>query len=169
MVRRKDDHIEPKLGRARSKGKSPKKFISRVLRAASKAGPVSRGSFNAKRRLGAAQGRGQVVARLVGDRLNATSRRVAVKARLVNLKRAAPGSAIAHLKYIERDGVTPDGERGRAYGREEDLADVGEFEKRGAKDRHQFRFIVSPEDGAEFGDLKPFTRDLMAQMELAGC
>jgi len=165
VARQKDDHIEPKLGRSRAKGKSPEKFISRVLRAASKAGPVSRTGLSAKRGTGAARGRGQIVARLVGDRLSARSRRVAVKARLVNLKRAAKGSAIAHLKYIERDSVTPDGERGRAYDRSEDLADVGEFEKRGAKDRHQFRFIVSPEDAAEFGDLKSYTRDLMAQME----
>src|SRR5450631_1104328 len=165
MVRQKDDRFEPKLGRSRAKGKSPQKFISRVLRAASKAGPVSRQGLGFKRGSGAERGRGQVVARLIGDRLSATTRRVAVKARLVNLKRAVPGSAIAHLKYIERDGVTPDGERGRAYDAHEDLADVGEFEKRGAKDRHQFRFIVSPEDAAEIGDLKSYTRDLITQME----
>jgi type IV secretory pathway VirD2 relaxase len=165
VASQKDDHIEPKLGRSRAKGKSAEKFISRVLRAASKAGPVSRRGLSAKRGKGAECGRGQVVARLVGDRMSATSRRVAVKARLVNLRRAVKGSAIAHLKYIERDGVTPDGERGRAYDRDQKLADVGEFEKRGAKDRHQFRFIVSPEDAAEFGDLKSYTRDLMTQME----
>jgi type IV secretory pathway VirD2 relaxase len=32
-------------------------------------------------------------------------------------------------------------------------------------DRHQFRFIVSPDDAVEIADLKPFTRQLMAQME----
>jgi len=31
--------------------------------------------------------------------------------------------------------------------------------------RHQFRFIVSAEDGAEYDDLKPLTRRLMARME----
>ena len=165
MASAKDDRFEPKLGRSRAKGKSPQKFISRVVRAASKAGPISRAGLSIKRGTGAGRGRGQVVARLVGDRLSATSRRVAVKVRLVNLRRAVKGSAIAHLKYIERDGVTPDGERGRAYGRDEETIDVGEFEKRGAKDRHQFRFIVSPEDAAEYGDLKSYTRDLMAQME----
>jgi type IV secretory pathway VirD2 relaxase len=164
-VRPKDDRFEPKLGRARAKGATRQKFISRVLRAASKAGPVSTRGLGAKRGTGAERGRGQVVARLVGDRLRATSRRVAVKARLVNLKRAAIGSAIAHLKYIERDGVTPQGERGRAYDRKQDQADIVEFEKRGAHDRHQFRFIVSPEDAAELGDLKSYTRDMMAQME----
>jgi len=32
------------------------------------------------------------------------------------------------------------------------------FLERGSGDRHQFRFIVSAEDGAEYDDLKPFTR-----------
>jgi type IV secretory pathway VirD2 relaxase len=32
-------------------------------------------------------------------------------------------------------------------------------------DRHHFRFIVSPEDGAELGDLKTFTRELMLDVE----
>src|SRR3546814_12804038 len=32
-------------------------------------------------------------------------------------------------------------------------------------DRHQFRFIVSPEDGSEYPDLKPYIRRLMTQME----
>jgi type IV secretory pathway VirD2 relaxase len=31
--------------------------------------------------------------------------------------------------------------------------------------RHQFRLIVSPEDGAQLHDLKPFIRDFMAQVE----
>jgi type IV secretory pathway VirD2 relaxase len=32
-------------------------------------------------------------------------------------------------------------------------------------DRHQFRFIVAPEDGAELSDLRAFTRELMDQMQ----
>jgi aliphatic sulfonates family ABC transporter substrate-binding protein len=39
------------------------------------------------------------------------------------------------------------------------------FPKRSAGDRHQFRFIVSAEDGAEYPDLKPYVRRLMAQVE----
>jgi len=39
------------------------------------------------------------------------------------------------------------------------------FGERGAGDRHQFRFIVSPEDGDQYEDLKPLTRRLMARME----
>ncbi len=132
MASTKDDRFEPKLGRSKSRGKSSQKFISRVLRAASKAGPVSRMGLARKHAAGALRGRGQVVARLVGDCVSATSRRVAVKARLVNLKRAPAGSAIAHLRFIERDGVTPEGELGQAYGPNEERADINEFEKRGA-------------------------------------
>jgi type IV secretory pathway VirD2 relaxase len=37
--------------------------------------------------------------------------------------------------------------------------------ERGAGDRHQFRFIISAEDGAEYDDLRPLVRRLMARME----
>jgi len=40
-----------------------------------------------------------------------------------------------------------------------------EFLDRCEDDRHQFRFIVSPEDASELPDLKPFIRDLMAKVE----
>jgi type IV secretory pathway VirD2 relaxase len=104
------------------------------------------------------------------------SRRVMVKARVVKLnpQRGARGpkmrgtaskAAGAHLRYLERDGVTRDGEKGRAYSGIENDADGRKFIERGREDRHQFRFIVAPEDAAEMGDLRGFTRDLMHQME----
>ena len=37
--------------------------------------------------------------------------------------------------------------------------------ERGREDRHQFRFIVAPEDGDRLTDLRGFTRDVMGQME----
>src|SRR3546814_7505143 len=46
-----------------------------------------------------------------------------------------------------------------------DRADGKAFIERQVNDRHQFRFIVSPEDGEQYDDLKPLTRRLMAQME----
>jgi type IV secretory pathway VirD2 relaxase len=73
---------------------------------------------------------------------------------------------MSHLRYLERDGVTRDGERGRAYSAFENEADGKAFVERGREDRHQFRFIVAPEDSAEMADLRGFTRDLMRQMEL---
>ncbi|HXW72307.1 MAG TPA: DUF3363 domain-containing protein [Methylocella sp.] len=99
------------------------------------------------------------------------SRRVVVKARVVKLnpQRGSRGptskAADAHLRYLERDGVTRDGEKGRAYSAFENEADGRAFISRGREDRHQFRFIVAPEDSAEMGDLRGFTRDLMRQME----
>ncbi len=92
------------------------------------------------------------------------SRRVVVKSRSV---RAAGrnGKAAAHLRYIQRDGTARDGERGRLYSGTEDRADGDAFLDRGCDDRHQFRFIVSPEDAGNLVDLTGYTRDLMAQVE----
>ena len=91
-------------------------------------------------------------------------RRVVVKARIVWLKRGSKG-ADAHLRYLQRDGTTREGERARLYGPETDAADGSEFVERGRADRHQFRFIVAPEDGNRLTDLRGFTRDVMHQME----
>jgi type IV secretory pathway VirD2 relaxase len=72
------------------------------------------------------------------------------------------GKAAAHLRYIQRDGAARDGERGRLYSAEQDCTDGDAFLDRGKDDRHQFLFIVSPEDAA---DLTGYTRELMAQVE----
>lgn len=106
------------------------------------------------------------------------SRRVVVKARVVKLAgkgksgrspkmrgAMSVGAVGAHLRYLERDGVTRDGEKGRAYSALGDEVDAKVFVERSGEDRHQFRFIVAPEDAAELGDLKRFTRDLMRHME----
>jgi type IV secretory pathway VirD2 relaxase len=89
-----------------------------------------------------------------------------VKVRVVKLSGAtAAGAAQAHLRYLQREGVSREGEQGRFYSTFNDNADAREFLERGADDRHQFRFIVSPEDGASFDTLRSFTRELMAKME----
>ncbi|MDF2811650.1 MAG: hypothetical protein K0S56_2681 [Microvirga sp.] len=106
------------------------------------------------------------------------SRRVVVKARVVRLAgkgksargpkmrgAVSVGAVGAHLRYLERDGVTRDGEKGRAYSALGDEVDAKAFVERSGEDRHQFRFIVAPEDAPELGDLKRFTRDLMRHME----
>lgn len=94
------------------------------------------------------------------------ARRVMVKARVVKLSAMkAPSAALAHLRYLQRDGVTRDGEHGRFYSTFSDDVDGKAFQERGAGDRHQFRFVVSPEDGASFDTLRSFTRELMAKME----
>jgi len=93
------------------------------------------------------------------------ARRVVVKARVVKLKGVESQPVAAHLRYLQREGVTTDGRPGHAYSAFEDHADAKAFAERGQEDRHQFRFIVAAEDGVDLGDLKPFARRLMGQME----
>jgi type IV secretory pathway VirD2 relaxase len=97
-------------------------------------------------------------------RPDALMRRVVVKARIVRLK-VGSRAADAHIRYLQRDGTTRDGERGRLYGAETGAADGRAFTESGREDRHQFRFIVAPEDGDRLSDLRAFTRDVMRQME----
>ncbi len=93
------------------------------------------------------------------------SRRVIVKARYTRIVGGDLGAARAHLKYIVRDGVTREGAPGRLYGPTSDDMDAGAFLDRSEKDPHQFRFVVSADEGAQLADLKPFIRDLLGQME----
>jgi type IV secretory pathway VirD2 relaxase len=93
------------------------------------------------------------------------SRRVIVKSRSVR-RAGKSGKAAAHLHYIQRDGTSHDGERGRLYSATEDRADGDAFLDRGKDDRHQFRFIISPEDATELADLTGYTRELMGRLEV---
>lgn len=92
-------------------------------------------------------------------------RRVVVKARIVKLGPKKLAGAAAHLTYLQRDGTTREGERGQLYGPGDQPADGKAFLARGSGDRHQFRFIVASEDGAEYEDLKPLVRRWVAAVE----
>jgi len=167
----RDDDFEPKLGKIRSQGsKRGRKYLHRVLQATALAGGRVRvGSSSRTSKFHGSQiGRGASVGRVLGSRDRHAafrSRRVVVKSRIVKLAGKGMKGALAHLRYIQRDGVTRDGEPGQLYSAEQDRADGKAFLERADSDRHQFRFIVAPEDGAEYEDLKPLTRRLMAQME----
>ena len=166
MIDRDEQRFRPRPGRVRGHGDAGgKRFTGQVLRAAQKTGGGSGRPLTRTPGRGAEKGRGHVAARLVGSRLGPRSRRVVVKARLVVHAQAAPGSAAAHLRYIQRDSVTREGEPGQAYSASRDLADTAAFGERVQGDRHEFRFIVSPGDAAEIGDLRDYTRDLMRRME----
>jgi type IV secretory pathway VirD2 relaxase len=91
-------------------------------------------------------------------------RRVVVKTRYVR-QAGQSGKGAAHLRYIQRDGTSRDGAPGRLYSATEDQADGEAFLARGRDDRHQFRFIIAPEDAAELSDLTEHTRDLMRSVE----
>lgn len=165
-----DDDFEPRLGRLGDKGRKPRprKFLSRVIAAANLArgGALERSSRSAF--TGSRIGRGAGVGRLLSarDRYAAfRRRRVVVKFRIAKLAGKGFQGAAAHLRYVERDGTTPDGERGRLYGAEADVVDRKAWLEQAKDDRHQFRMIVSPEDGMEYADLAPLTRRFMARVE----
>ena len=154
------------------------------------------GRFNARGRGRAALERGigpkqgWRIHRATGDRYRA--RRAIVKVRVVKLRNAKSSVSRGHLAYLQREGagveraeglegsaeLTPT--RGQLYGPEDGVEiDGRDFVARsqesfdGRGDPHQFRIMISPEDGAELarvnGDgtpnLKDTTRALMAQME----
>ena len=60
--------------------------------------------------------------------------------------------------------MTKEGDKGRLYDAISDEVDGNSFLENCKGDRHQFRFIVSPEDGHKLQELKPFIRDLMQQV-----
>ncbi|HGM4255603.1 TPA: DUF3363 domain-containing protein [Pseudomonas aeruginosa] len=171
MTDRRDDdfRVRPSAPKSRGKGQG-QSFVSKVLKQAGKASSgksaVRRpGAAGTGQRPGSRLGRGHTAARFAGAKLTPMSRRVTIKTLLVNHQRASPQSLAKHLRYVERDGAGRDGEPGRAYGPQADEADLDAFKERCADDRHHFRFIVSPEDGAELDDLRTYTRHLVNRME----
>jgi type IV secretory pathway VirD2 relaxase len=159
------DSFTPKLGRIGWKqGTRLDRYINKVMRAAQSAGHVYGGRQSGF--TGSHIGRGSAFGTLAAAGLYpGNQRRVIVKARITKFKAGDMGAARPHMRYIQRDGVTPDGEAGQLYSRDLDEADGTAFLDDCGEDRHQFRLIVSPEDGAELQDLKPFIRDFMAQVE----
>jgi hypothetical protein len=133
--------ILPRPPRSRT-GRSGRTFVTRVITEMSQVG----------RGLGRASRRG-----------NHAMSRVIIKTQLVVLASTSPRAAQTHLRYIARDGVTPDGAPGVAYDARGENADLTAFEQRGRGDRHQFRFIIAPENAVELEDLHAFTRELMAR------
>ena len=150
----------------------------------------SRGRGRAALERGIGPKQGWRIHRATGDRYRA--RRAIVKVRVVKLRNAKPSVSRGHLAYLQREGagveraeeldgsaeLTPT--RGQLYGPDEGVEiDGRDFVARsqesfdGRGDPHQFRIMISPEDGAELarvnGDgtpnLKQTTRALMAQME----
>jgi type IV secretory pathway VirD2 relaxase len=184
MSKDESSDFRPHLGKPRGQSrKGPRTTTALILRSVAEQGGDLRrllrparerkpsGRFNAR-------GRGREAAAALeghggwefysdtsdGSGMRFRARRVIVKARVVKLKGVESQAIAAHLRYLQREGVTLDGRRGHAYSASENEADPKAFAERGREDRHQFRFIVAAEDGVAL-DLKPFTRRLMGQME----
>ncbi|CAN7221334.1 relaxase/mobilization nuclease RlxS [Bradyrhizobium sp. LjRoot220] len=159
-----DDEFRVRLGRiGNRRGRKTAGYVERVRKIAAKAGagrPHRKSAF-----IGSRIGRGHAQGTVSASQRPAGARRVVIKARIVRIKAGDNGAARAHLRYIQRDGVTREGDPGKLYDASSNRADGKMFVERGAEDRHQFRFIVAPEDSNELAELKPFVRDLMRQME----
>ncbi|WP_371397253.1 DUF3363 domain-containing protein [Fretibacter rubidus] len=180
---------EARIGLVRGKAVSGRRTLT-------KPATPRTGRFNARGRGRAALERGigpkqgWRVHRATGDRYRA--RRAIVKVRVVKLRNAKSSVSRGHLAYLQREGAgveraegldgsaeqTPT--RGQLYGPEDGVVvDGRDFVARsqesfdGRGDPHQFRIMISPEDGAELArvncdgtpNLKETTRALMTQME----
>jgi type IV secretory pathway VirD2 relaxase len=166
MAEQRNDMFRVKPRPPRSGARTTERsFLSRVAMEMGKVGGPHGVALRGVRGRGAKRGRGWVAARLMDTNTGPHARRVVVKTHLVVFKQAGRRSAAMHLRYIVRDGVGRDGERGQAYSAGSDAADVKAFEERSHGDRHQFRFIVAPEDAVELENLRDFTRDFMSRME----
>ncbi len=166
-MNRDEQSFDVRPGRARDRGAGQGRRVvslaTQVRRAAAKAGHMR---LPRARRSGGTGtiGRGRLAA--ASARFRADRRRVVIKARIVRHKgtrfRAAP--LARHIAYLARDGVTRDGQDARLFDQRTDGEEAGDFARRCEDDRHHFRFIVSPEDGAAMEELRGFARDLMADM-----
>ncbi|RVD43459.1 DUF3363 domain-containing protein [Mesorhizobium sp. M4B.F.Ca.ET.169.01.1.1] len=161
----RDDSFRVRLGRIRSRaGQRARPFIFQALAAAQRAG----GHISRKGRITSPSastfGRGRSASIRANRLITGRSRSAVVKARVVRQFRSSAPLA-AHLKYLRREGVTRDGENATMFGPDTDEADHDVFADRCKEDRHHFRFIVSPDDAHELGDLKGFARNLMVDME----
>lgn len=146
-----EDSFNIKLGRIYSP--------SGTAKFTSFAGRVRRAAQNSGKRRSATRQTSSVVP------LEYYSRRVIVKVNLVRTGGQGYATQKLHLDYIKRDSAALEGEKGNVYSKDQVFADSDEFAEKGKDDRHQFRVIVSPEDGKDIGSLSLFTKNFMSQME----
>jgi type IV secretory pathway VirD2 relaxase len=156
--------FQPRLGKiGHKKSARPKLFVRQVLDVAYKSGfKVRRTSSFTGQRIGRGAAWGTLAS---AGLMRGGSRRAVIKVRIAKLKTGNLAAPRAHVRYLQRDGVDRSGAPGKLYGPERDEVDGGKFVDGCDGDRHQFRIIVSPDDGNQLSDLKPFVRDLMQQME----
>ncbi|MAC57591.1 MAG: type VI secretion protein [Novosphingobium sp.] len=159
-----DSDFRVRPGRIRTRGgQRARPAIAQALAAAQRAGGLGAGRARSSGVGFSTFGRGRAASVRAAHRIGGRARNVVIKARVV--RHGGRSSLGAHLDYLQRDGVTRDGERGMLFGTEGEEFDRSEFAARCEDDRHHFRFIVSPEDAGQMRDLKTFTRELMTQME----
>lgn len=151
------DEFTVRPGRIRQGGARSGSALRQILASRQRAGGPARSPAGRP----SVFGRGRVAGVRAVRQLGAGGRSVVIKTRVVR-HHAGSQPLSAHLRYLQRDGVTRDGEPGRLFDAQGDDVNANRFGERCDGDRHHFRFIVSPEDGAELHDLKTFGRELMS-------
>ena len=77
----------------------------------------------------------------------------------------ARGAALAaHVSYLGRAGAGEDGTQAEFFGAPREAIDGVAATEGWAKDRHHFRFIISPEHGDRIADLQGYTREVMGRV-----
>lgn len=165
-----DFRIRPgKVGDRGRRSARARGLVAQVLRVAARSGGGGRrtAGWGGSRQRGQSNfGRGRTSfarSRLFGSRRRVLVKMVPVTRFSRSGRPRAPLSA--HIAYLKREGVTRDGSPARMFDATSDGADDRAFTDRCKDDRHHFRIIVSPEDAADLGDLRDYTRDLVRQME----
>jgi type IV secretory pathway VirD2 relaxase len=91
------------------------------------------------------------------------ARRVVIQAHVQRMTGNGAKAAALHLAYIERDGAGKDGSPAVLYGPDGPVPRA-RFEQPRVGESHQFRFMVSPEDGHAL-DLQDYVRQWMRRVE----
>ena len=68
----------------------------------------------------------------------------------------------AHISCPGRPGACENGEQAAFFGPVHDGADAGAATEGWGRDRHHFRFIISPEHGDRISDLKDYKRTVLS-------
>ena len=164
-----DQPFEPRRGLVRAQrsaadGRYVNSIVAKVARSNSALSPRSmRPKFKGTR-----IGRGLVTAvALTGHEHfpEFRSRRVFVQVHVKYFRGTGVSAARRFVRYMQREGVTREGDPGRLYSATEDDPDGRAFVERCSGDRHHFRLMIAPEDSTEYDELKPLIRRFMARME----
>lgn len=78
---------------------------------------------------------------------------------------AARASALAkHVAYLGRVGAGVEGARPEYFNARMEAVESADETRGWGRDRHHFRFIISPEHGDRIADLRGFTREVMSRV-----
>ncbi|RZJ00022.1 MAG: DUF3363 domain-containing protein [Brevundimonas sp.] len=77
---------------------------------------------------------------------------------------ARTGALAKHVAYLGRAGAGLDGAKPGYFNEKVETFEPVEETRGWSKDRHHFRFIISPEHGDRIADLRGFTREVMSRV-----